>query len=70
MEEIINNFHQYFIDNWDKIFEIAKSYTTPISKDDPWLQETEWDDLFNKLRKDISDEQEKAPCALDNENLT
>ncbi len=26
-------------------------YSIALSKDDPWLQETEWDDLFNKLKE-------------------
>ena len=52
------DFDKFFAENQDKIYAIAKSnaiYDSAnrvcISKDDPWLQETEWDDLYNKLKE-------------------
>lgn len=40
----------------EKLFQLAEQNTTydknghaVISKDDPWIEETEWDELYNQL---------------------
>lgn len=48
------------IKNMDRLYEIARKNTkynsqghAVISKDDEWIEETEWDEMFNKeVKKD------------------
>lgn len=50
---------QYLGENKEKVYNFAKNnakYNAQnrpiISKDDEWIKETEWDELYNKLKKD------------------
>ena len=54
----MKDFKQYLNLNRDKIYSIAAKNTTynsshkaVIRKDDDWRTETEWDDLYEKLKE-------------------
>lgn len=49
---------QYLKENKEKVYNFAKNnakYNVQnrpiISKDDEWIKETEWDELYNKLKR-------------------
>ena len=46
------NFKEFIDKNKDKIISITPKNPT-ISKDDEWREETEWDNLYNKIRKEV-----------------
>ncbi len=43
------DFQEFLKQNRDKIIAITPKNPT-IAKDDEWWDETEWDDLYNKLK--------------------
>lgn len=43
-----NNFKKFISNNKDKIYANTPKINT-ISKEDDWVNETEWDDLFREL---------------------